>query len=163
MEMIVRAMAIGVGATLVMDLWGLLLKRGFSVRGLDYAMVGRWLGHMPAGRFVHASIVAASPVRGERALGWVAHYGTGIVFAGLLLAICGNGWARLPTALPALLVGLTTVAAPFLLMQPGMGLGIAASRTPSPNMARLRSGITHLVFGLGLYAAAWAVARFDGS
>ena len=79
-------------------------ERGFGVRGLDYAMVGRWLGHMPAGRFAHASIAAAAPVRGERVLGWIVHYATGIVFAGLLLAICGAGWARRPTVLPALVM-----------------------------------------------------------
>lgn len=158
MDIIVRAIAIGVGATLVMDVWGVLLKRGFGVRGLDYAMVGRWLGHMPAGRFAHASIAAAAPVRGERVLGWIVHYATGIVFAGLLLAICGAGWARRPTMLPALVMGLATVAAPFLLMQPGMGLGVAASNTPYPHVARLRSLVTHTVFGFGLYGAAWVLA-----
>lgn len=36
------------------------------------------------------------------------------------------------------------------------GIGIAASRTPRPNAARLQSLLTHAVFGLGLYVAAWA-------
>ena len=49
------------------------------------------------------------------------------------------------------------VAAPFLLMQPGMGAGIAASRMPSPASARLQSLITHTVFGCGLYVAGRAV------
>jgi hypothetical protein len=40
-------------------------------------------------------------------------------------------------------------------MQPAMGAGIAASRTPRPNLARLRSVVTHTVYGLGLYASAW--------
>jgi hypothetical protein len=44
-------------------------------------------------------------------------------------------------------------------MQPGLGLGIAASRTPQPNVARLRSLATHAVFGLGLYAAAAILAH----
>jgi len=57
---------------------------------------------------------------------------------------------------PALAVGIGTVAAPFFLMQPGMGAGIAASRTPRPNAARLQSLLTHAVFGLGLYVSAWA-------
>jgi hypothetical protein len=54
-----------------------------------------------------------------------------------------------------LIVGLGSVAAPFLLMQPGMGAGIAASRTPRPTAARLRSLVTHGIFGLGLYATGW--------
>jgi Protein of unknown function (DUF2938) len=41
-------------------------------------------------------------------------------------------------------------------LQPALGAGIAASRTPRPNIARLRSIITHLSFGIGLYVAAQA-------
>jgi hypothetical protein len=53
-----------------------------------------------------------------------------------------------------LIVGIGTVLAPFLLMQPGMGAGIAASRTPHPGTARIHSLVTHAIFGVGLYAAA---------
>jgi len=110
---------------------------------------------MPRGRFRHESIAAASPVRHERLIGWAAHYLIGIIFAGVLLLACGIAWIDAPTIGPALLVGLGTVAAPFLLMQPGMGAGIAASRTPRPTAARVQSLITHAVFGVGLYGAAW--------
>lgn len=123
--------------------------------------VGRWLAHMPRGRFRHEAIDAAPPVRGEGPIGWTAHYLTGIVFAAVLLALWGLDWARHPTVGPALIVGIGSVAAPFLLMQPGMGAGIAAGRTPKPGAARLRSLVTHGVFGLGLYAAAWAVRLLD--
>jgi hypothetical protein len=159
MELVVRAALIGIGATLVMDLWTLLLKQVYGVPSLDYALVGRWLGHMPAGRFRHASILAAPVVRGERVIGWSAHYAIGVIFAGLLLAAFGQGWARQPYPGPAILVGLLTVVAPFFIMQPCMGFGIAASKAPSPNIARLRSLITHLIFGVGLYGSAWALAQ----
>ena len=72
--------------------------------------------------------------------------------------IWGLAWIQRPTIGPALIVGIGTVAAPFLLMQPGMGAGIAASRTPRPAAARIQSLVTHAVFGLGLYATAW-IAR----
>ena len=39
-------------------------------------------------------------------------------------------------------------------MEPGMGAGIAASRTPRPAASRLQSLVTHTIFGIGLYAAA---------
>ena len=159
MEFVVRTALIGIGATALMDLWGLLLKRGFGVASLDYALVGRWVGHMPAGRFMHASIGAAPGIRGERLLGWLTHYATGVLFAAMLLAGFGLDWARQPSPGPALAVGLLTIAAPFFVMQPGMGLGIAASKTPKPNVARLRSVVTHGVFGFGLYASAWVLAR----
>jgi hypothetical protein len=157
--MVARAMLIGIGATLLMDVWAIFLKRSFGVPSLDYTMVGRWLGHMPAGRLAHTSIAAAPSIRGERAIGWAAHYATGIVFAALLLAAYGESWARQPSPGPALAVGILTVAAPFFIMQPGMGFGIAASRTPKPNIARLRSLVTHAVFGMGLYGSAWLLAQ----
>jgi hypothetical protein len=46
---------------------------------------------------------------------------------------------------------------PFFVMQPAMGAGIAASRTPTPWRNRLRSLATHAVFGCGLYLSAAAL------
>lgn len=126
--------------------------------GPDWGLVGRWFGHIARGRLVHESIARTPPVAGERALGWLGHYAIGIFFAALLVAVGGLDWARNPTLPPALIVGWLTLAAPFLLMQPAMGTGVAASRTPSPAKARLRSAMTHTVFGLALYVAATAVS-----
>ncbi len=129
-DLLLRAVLIGVGATLVMDLWALLLKRLFNAPSLDYAMVGRWIGHLPRGRLTHPGIARSAPIAGERAIGWIAHYAIGVLFALLLLALWGPAWAARPTLLPALIVGIATVAAPFLILQPGMGAGIAHSRMP---------------------------------
>lgn len=148
---------IGIGATALIDLWALARRRLLGVALPRYDLVGRWLGHMPRGRFRHTSIAAATPVRGEQLVGWSAHYLTGIAFAAILLGTCGTAWLDRPTLGPALAVGIGTVAAPFLLMQPGMGAGIAASRTPRPASARLHSIVTHALFGLGLYAAGLAL------
>jgi hypothetical protein len=41
MEFVVRSMLIGIGATVLIDLWALVLRRGFGVASLDYALVGR--------------------------------------------------------------------------------------------------------------------------
>ena len=110
MNCLLSALIVGVGATAVMDVWGIVRKRLLGIPGANYALVGRWLGGMPRGRFRHESIAAASPVRHERLIGWAAHY---------LIA------------------------------------GIAASRTSRPTAARVQSLITHAVFGVGLYGAAW--------
>jgi len=157
-EMLRDALFIGAGGTLVMDLWAVLQRRAFGVPSLDYALVGRWLGHMPGGRFRHVSIMSAPPVAYERAIGWVAHYAIGIAFAALLLTFAGPDWARVPTLIPALAAGLASVVAPFCVMQPAFGFGIAAARTPRPNVARRRSLIAHLSFGFGLYLAARTLA-----
>lgn len=158
LETLVRAAAIGVIATACMDAWLLLLSR-LGVPTLNFAMIGRWVGHWPHGMFVHRPIAKASPVKGELALGWLFHYATGVAFAALLVAVVGVEWMRSPTPGPALAWGVVTVAAPWLVMQPAMGAGIASCRTPSPAKNRARSLANHFVFGLGLYLAALLVAR----
>ena len=52
--------------------------------------------------------------------------------------------------LPPLRFGIGTVVFPFCILQPSLGLGIAASRTPNPARARLKSLVTHTVCGVGL-------------
>ena len=157
-DFLIAAVLIGCGATAVMDVWGVVKARLWGVASLDYALLGRWIGHMPRGRFAHRSIAAAVPVAGERALGWLVHNLTGIAFAALLLAVRGLGWLDAPTLAPALTIGLGTVLFPFLVMQPALGAGFAASRTPAPGRARFHSLVTHAVFGLGLYLSGLLVS-----
>jgi hypothetical protein len=149
---------IGVGATLVMDVWGLLRRRLFGTPFPNYAFVGRWLGRMLHGEFRHRSMAQAEPVRGEQIIGWLAHYFIGMSFASLIPVFWSMEWVRHPTLSPALLVGLGTVLVPLFIMQPAMGAGIASSRTARPRSARLQSIINHGFFGLGLYATALVLA-----
>lgn len=152
-----QAVPVGIGATLLTDLWSAIRGCLLGVPAPDFGLVGRWLAHLPRGRSLHARIAAAAAVRHERLIGWSAHYLIGIAFASLLLVLVGPAWLRHPTLPPALAFGLASVAAPFLLMQPGMGAGIAARRTPRPGIARLHSLVTHGVFGLGLYVSGWVM------
>jgi hypothetical protein len=156
-EEALRVLLIGIGATMVMDAWLLLLKR-LQVATLDFALLGRWIGHMPRGRWAHESIARAAPVRGERALGWALHYITGVAFAGLPVALFGMAWTRSPSLLQALGVGLGTAVVPLFVMQPALGAGVAASRTAMPLKNCLRSLATHAVFGVGLYLSATVAA-----
>jgi Protein of unknown function (DUF2938) len=157
-EFVSRGIFIGAGATLVIDLWAALLRR-LGVPSLNFALLGRWIGHLLRGRLMHESIAKASPVRGELLLGWCAHYAIGVSFAALLLATSGLAWARSPTLGPALLVGVGTVVAPLFILQPALGAGIASSKTPAPVFNTLKSLATHSVFGVGLFVAALVAAR----
>lgn len=148
---------VGAGATAVMDLWLLALARiGLPVS--SFALIGRWVGHMPRGRFFHAGIARSAVVPHELALGWVTHYVIGVAYAAVLVALVGADWLHAPMLLPALGFGIVTVAAPMFIMQPAMGAGIAASKTPAPWKNSLRSVANHAVFGLGLYLAALAAS-----
>ena len=157
-EIALRILFIGTGATALTDIWNLVLKH-CGVPTLDLAFLGRWVGHFPEGRWSHARIAAVAPVKGERWLGWCLHYGIGIAFAALAVALFGPGWARHPSLLPALGIGVATVAAPLLVMQPALGAGIASSKTSRPFFNSAKSLVNHTIFGFGLYLAALAAAE----
>jgi len=153
-EIIVRAILVGIGGTIMLDLYALLLQRFFNVPATNWAMVGRWVGHMPKGRFVQSNLGRADPVPGEHALGWVVHYVIGSAYGLLLVAIWGAGWLREPGIGAPLILALALLVLPYFVMMPGMGMGVAASRTPKPNVTRLKSVAGHSVFGIGMYLTA---------
>jgi len=156
---ILVVIAIGLGATLLIDLWALVLKRAFDIRSLNYCLLGRWVLHIPQGTIAHESIAASPTKPHECGVGWTAHYTIGASFALLFVRLASTSWLLRPTLLPALLFGAATVVVPFFTMQPAFGLGIASSKAPKPNQARLKSLSTHTVFGAGLWLWASLLGR----
>ena len=130
------------------------IRQFFGIKSLDYSLLGRWIGHFSRRQFSHKNIIRATPIENEKAIGWTAHYLIGITFAVVLLCIWGIDWTNNPTIFPAFIVGILTIIAPFFIMQPAFGFGIAASKTANPKVARIRSFITHSVYGIGLYLSA---------
>lgn len=130
------------------------MHRLFGVPGTNWQMVGRWLGHMPKGRFVQTNIGQAAPVPGEHVLGWIFHYVIGSGYGLLLVAVWGAERLEQPAIAAPLLLALALLVLPFFVMMPGMGMGIAASRTQKPNITRLKSVAGHSVFGIGMYLSA---------
>jgi hypothetical protein len=153
-NIIFNAIIIGIGATLVMDFFALFQQRFFSIVALNYALVGRWLICIPKGVFRHKNILLTQPVYMESVVGWFVHYGIGVIFAAIMIVFTGNNWLIEPTITASIIFGILTVIFPYFLMQPCLGFGIAAAKTPKPNVARIRSLIAHTVFGLGLYLSA---------
>jgi len=154
---LISAILIGLGATLTFDLWALFLKRVFKIAPSNFYLVGRWLLSMPEGIFKHSNIASAPKKSAECAVGWIAHYMTGITFAITFVALAGSNWLQHPTPIPAIIFGVVTVLAPFFIMQPLFGLGFAASKTSNPAQARLRSLMNPAAFGVGLYLFALLV------
>lgn len=156
----ISAIVIGIGATALLDLWSVFLRHAFNMPSFNFCMVGRWIGHMRTGTFTHANIIKASQQQGECAIGWITHYLIGVVFALLTLLVAPSHWLQTPTVIPALLVGIGTVIMPYFIMQPALGFGVAGAKTPNPMQARLKSLMSHTVFGLGLYVSALVVSAF---
>ncbi|MEZ8098870.1 DUF2938 family protein [Vibrio bivalvicida] len=99
-------------------------------------------------------MITTPPVKGEKPLGWALHYLTGIVFALVHILILGETWLINPSIVPALMTGIVTLAFPFLIIQPCLGFGIAAAKTPSLWKARGLSLLAHSFYGFGLYLTA---------
>jgi hypothetical protein len=157
-ELLVGAVVVGLGATLVMDLWAVFLNRALNIPSPNYCFVGRWLHHMTDGVFKHPSIAAAAQKPAECVIGWITHYTIGVLFALALVALTTPQWLQSPTLMPALIFGVATVGLPLFIMHPSFGLGLAASKAPNPGQARLRSVLNHAVFGVGLYVSALVVS-----
>lgn len=69
-----------------------------------------------------------------------------LYFAYVFIALNG-----VPTFVSALVFGMATILSPWFLMQPGLGLGICASKAPQPNLVRLNNICIHSLFGIALY------------
>jgi hypothetical protein len=153
-ELFWRGVLIGIGATILMDLWAVLLHVAFRQPKPNWAPGGRWFRHLGSGKVFHDSIAGAEPYRHELALGWAGHYAVGILYGVIFALIVGPAWFAAPTLIPAWIFGIVTIAAGWFLMQPGMGLGWAASKTPRPNKVRALGLAAHTVFAIGLFGTA---------
>lgn len=160
--LLLKGALIGLGATLLMDLWALVLARLPGQSAPNWAPVGRWFRHLPRGVVFHDDIARAEASPNDLRAGWIAHYAVGILYGVLFAVIAGPGWFAAPRFLPAWIFALLTIAAGWFLLQPGMGLGWAASRTANPAKVRILGLVAHTVFGLGLYLTALLIAPAAG-
>ena len=148
------AAAIGLGATLIMDLWALFSHKYLGLTPPNYCLVGRWFRYMPDGKWRHYNIAKSQAKWGECAVGWLIHYGIGAVYGIALVALTSGDWRYHPNIWIALGFGVATLVFPFLVMQPSFGLGFFSARVANPLQARLKSLFAHAAFGGGLYISA---------
>ena len=156
MEKIIEILFIGVFATATIDIFALFLKHGLKQATTNWGMVGRWFAGMPRGTFIHRPIGKSPPVNHESAIGWSMHYIIGVVYAGIYLAIVEASTLTQPGLLSAIAFGLATVLAPWLTMQPGLGMGVFARKAPDPWKKRITSLVVHSIFGAALFVS-WLI------
>ena len=157
--MLAEIVAVGVIATLAMDLWQRFLQV-IGVPSGSWGLIGRWVAGFLRGVLVNPQIAAAPKVSGEVAIGWTFHYAVGIAYAALYLGFMSLVLGSAPTLFSALLFAIALLVAPWLVMQPALGMGVMASRTPKPAAVRAVNISVHTVFGLGLYLGVlvWSAA-----
>jgi len=159
MQLLIQGLLIGSIATIGLDIWAAIAKHLLRLPTADWALVGRWVGHMPGGIFAHTSIASSPKIPNELAIGWLTHYCTGMIYGVAYLTIVQLLLSASPSLNSAIGFGLVTLAAPWLIMQPGMGSGVFASKTARPGVVRLVNLSMHLVFGVCLYGAWLLVAQ----
>lgn len=149
------ALVVGIGSTIVLDLWVTLIQKLLGIPPTNWGMVGRWLRGLMQLRFFLNTANTSSPTTQEKILGWLFHYAVGIAYAVLILMLYGNSYITSPTLLPALMVGavISTLAGLMILM-PAMGGGLFARKTPTPFSVILYVVVAHIIFALAQYAFA---------
>jgi hypothetical protein len=151
MEFMVKAILMGVIATVCMDIWAAIAKHVLRLPTANWSLVGRWFGHMRRGTFIHRPITDSAPISNEMVIGWIAHYVTGLIYGLIYLSIIQIFLQIDPTFKSALIFGLATLIAPWFIMQPAMGAGVFARHTPHPGLMRAVTISMHVVFGCSLF------------
>ena len=151
MDVVIKILVIGVFATVIMDVWATFSNRVLKFPRTNWAMVGRWLGHLPKGKLVHNPIGSSSEIRYENIIGWFFHYFIGVVYAALYVAIVIWVFGNHTSLLTAWVFGILTIVSPWFILQPALGMGICAVKAPKPNMVRLQNFAIHSIFGIALY------------
>src|ERR1043165_4198354 len=105
MDPVLRVLMMGVAATVAIDVWATFANKVLGWPRTNWGMVGRWIGHMRDGRFMHASIGSSPPIAHEAVLGWTFHYLVGCLYAALYLAYAAIAHMGRPTLMSAVLFG----------------------------------------------------------
>ncbi|WP_333715581.1 DUF2938 family protein [Pantoea eucrina] len=114
----------------MMDIWSLCQQSLFKVLSLQYALVDRFFWGLLRGKVRHNPMFTTPPIQGEGLAGWAIHYLTGIAFAFIPVVLTGAGWYHEPEVFTAVFTAFLTLLAPFMILQPALGFGLAAVRTP---------------------------------
>src|SRR4051794_2006324 len=99
LSLLAQSALIGAGGTALMDLAAEVVRRTTGTEPLDFRLLGRWVGRLPAGCIRYDDIRSAEPLARERELGLLSHYCIGMGFA-VGLAAARPAWVRHPTLLP---------------------------------------------------------------
>ncbi|CAI3930005.1 MULTISPECIES: DUF2938 domain-containing protein [Commensalibacter] len=154
MSLMIDGILIGVGATVMMDIWDIVFGSLPGQSKSNWAPVGRWVWHLKEGIVFHQNIDDAKPYEHELALGWIFHYIVGILYGVLFALYVGTGWFAYPTFLPTWVWGMITIGAGWFLLQPGLGIGVAASQLSNAWTVRILNIVAHSFFALGMYGTA---------
>jgi hypothetical protein len=141
---------IGICSTLFMDMMSLISHQLFKINAFNYALLGRWVLYWQQKKFTHNNIQQSPPQKYEASIGWFFHYLIGILWT-YLYFILSHFLHYTITLWNTIIFSIITTFIPFLIIQPALGFGMFAQKTPNPFKSMRNSMLAHLYFGLGLY------------
>lgn len=153
-DLVIGGILIGIGGTVIMDVWAFILGMMPGQSKPSWKLVGRWFWHLRDGRIFHNDIAKSTPYKHEVALGWAGHYAVGILYGVIFALYGGSAWFAQPAFIPLWIFSILTVAAGWFLLQPGLGIGWAASKLANANQVRILNLVAHTFFAIGMYGTA---------
>lgn len=125
---------------------------------VNWAVTGRWFLMVLSGEPYVPGIGTAPSLPHELIAGHVAYYTIAVVFAGVYLTLLAL-MKRQPSPWNGLVFGWVTMAFPFFVQMPLMGMGVLASAAATPWLIIGRTLVHHSSFGIGLALGAMAMRR----
>ncbi len=151
---ILQTLVIGIVATATLDIWQQIYRLIFGTPITDWAVIGRWAGHIPEGQIIQPDIGKAPPIANEGILGWIVHYVVGIGYAVVYLLLMRFVIGAPPSFISALVFGAISVGVTWFFMEPILGAGVMGSKIPQQARAMVHDFTSHLSLGLGLFVGA---------
>jgi hypothetical protein len=161
-QSILIGVVIGLLATLIMDLGGIIAFRfglaGPGPRRTGPHLIGRWFLYLFRGKFSHAYILDTPPMQREAPVGLLVHYSIGAVLAVVYFALLQALHAT-PTLFNALIFGIATTSLAWFYLYPAWGYGWLGADARGARMTYIAL-YNHLVYGLGI--ALWTSLLYPG-
>lgn len=155
LHLAIFVLVVGIGSTIVLDLWAQFTGKIGWIPGTHWPSVGRWLLGIPAGRLVANGQGRRPFTTGEAVAGWVFHYAVGLAYAVMFPLFWGTGFISAPRVWPFVIIGvLVSTLAGLMVLMPGMGGGFFARKLPNTAGIILYVVIAHVVFAVAQYLLA---------
>ena len=149
-KIIIRGIIIGFFATMVMDLWTLLL---FFITGhpIDWGIIGKVVGYLFQGDLIVSDMSQYHALKYQNAIGWLTHYSVGFIYAIAFELVVLHGLRYKASLLKALIFAWVLMVFPLCVLSPLFGNGFFYMHSVSPLHNILYTISCHTMFGIGLW------------
>jgi len=153
-----RILVTGLAGATAADIGRTIYQWATGFPPVNWSVTGRWFLMVLQGQPYVPDVGTAPSLPHELIAGHAAYYTISVAFAAAYLTLL-KATKREPSLWSGLVFGWVTMAFPFLVQMPLMGMGVLASATSMQGLIIGRTLVHHSSFGLGLAIGALATAR----